>query len=319
MPNRMDRYKKDSSNTSVSRSSKNKELYEELSNNTKYTNLSDVSKLTAVDLNKAKNSRTRESYQQIKEYNIIKNKPKVQKELDEINYLYQDHENRVYDINSILEEARKNRETKDELEKKRRLKNDDFNAVISKDEELKKFHDKKQTKETASNSDQKIQNLLDTIASKTLTGEIDAKTTTDLLSNLMAEDDNDKIEAMEAKPDEKELEPDEELNISKKIIDKAAISVADSMKALSKDQMVPKKNIEKTIDDIFKDMDHSFYTRSMDLSDKDFVKNLGDEKESRHIFIKVLFCIMILAVILTVVYFVVFDGDIDNVMKLIKK
>ena len=135
----------------------------------------------------------------------------------------------------------------------------------------------------------------------------------------MAEDDNDKIEAMEAKPDEKELEPDEELNISKKIIDKAAISVADSMKALSKDQMVPKKNIEKTIDDIFKDMDHSFYTRSMDLSDKDFVKNLGDEKESRHIFIKVLFCIMILAVILTVVYFVVFDGDIDNVMKLIKK
>ena len=66
-------------------------------------------------------------------------------------------------------------------------------------------------------------------------------------------------------------------------------------------------------------MDKSFFTKSMDLSDKDFVKALDDEKESKHIFIKILFAIMILVVILTVVYFVVFNGDIDNVMKLIKK
>ncbi|MBQ3468656.1 MAG: hypothetical protein IJH18_01155 [Bacilli bacterium] len=313
MPSRMDRYKTsvDSNDNTLSRSRKNKDLYDELANNTKYTNLSDVSKLTAVDVNKAKNSKTRESYQQLKEYNLNASKPKVKKELEEFNYIYQDHENRIYDINSILKEAKKNREKVDELEKKRNLKNDEFNATKGDHKELKE-------------ENKKIKSLIDTIATKTLNGELDVKTSTDLLSDIMANDENDKVEAMEDK-EKKEKSPDikettEDLSISRKIIDKDAINLADTAKALSQEEKKPKKKaLEKTIDDLFKDMDKSFYTKSMDLSDKDFVRDLQTEKESKHIFIKILLVLMVLIIALTVVYFVVFNGDIDNVMKLIKK
>ena len=313
MPSRMDRYKTsvDSNDNTLSRSRKNKDLYDELANNTKYTNLSDVSKLTAVDVNKAKNSKTRESYQQLKEYNLNASKPKVKKELEEFNYIYQDHENRIYDINSILKEAKKNREKVDELEKKRKLKNDEFNATKGDHKELKE-------------ENKKIKSLIDTIATKTLNGELDVKTSTDLLSDIMANDENDKVEAMEDK-EKKEKSPDikettEDLSISRKIIDKDAINLADTAKALSQEEKKPKKKaLEKTIDDLFKDMDKSFYTKSMDLSDKDFVRDLQTEKESKHIFIKILLVLMVLIIALTVVYFVVFNGDIDNVMKLIKK
>ena len=313
MPSRMDRYKTsvDSNDNTLSRSRKNKDLYDELANNTKYTNLSDVSKLTAVDVNKAKNSKTRASYQQLKEYNLNASKPKVKKELEEFNYIYQDHENRIYDINSILKEAKKNREKVDELEKKRSLKNDEFNATKGEHKELKE-------------ENKKIKSLIDTIATKTLNGELDVKTSTDLLSDIMANDESDKVEAMEDK-EKKEKSPDikettEDLSISRKIIDKDAINLADTAKALSQEEKKPKKKaLEKTIDDLFKDMDKSFYTKSMDLSDKDFVRDLQTEKESKHIFIKILLVLMVLIIALTVVYFVVFNGDIDNVMKLIKK
>ena len=313
MPSRMDRYKTsvDSNDNTLSRSRKNKDLYDELANNTKYTNLSDVSKLTAVDVNKAKNSKTRASYQQLKEYNLNASKPKVKKELEEFNYIYQDHENRIYDINSILKEAKKNREKVDELEKKRSLKNDEFNATKGEHKELKE-------------ENKKIKSLIDTIATKTLNGELDVKTSTDLLSDIMANDESDKVEAMEDK-EKKEKLPDikettEDLSISRKIIDKDAINLADTAKALSQEEKKPKKKaLEKTIDDLFKDMDKSFYTKSMDLSDKDFVRDLQTEKESKHIFIKILLVLMVLIIALTVVYFVVFNGDIDNVMKLIKK
>ena len=267
--------------------------------------------MTAVDVNKAKNSKTRESYQQLKEYNLNASKPKVKKELEEFNYIYQDHENRIYDINSILKEAKKNREKVDELEKKRNLKNDEFNATKGDHKELKE-------------ENKKIKSLIDTIATKTLNGELDVKTSTDLLSDIMANDENDKVEAMEDK-EKKEKSPDikettEDLSISRKIIDKDAINLADTAKALSQEEKKPKKKaLEKTIDDLFKDMDKSFYTKSMDLSDKDFVRDLQTEKESKHIFIKILLVLMVLIIALTVVYFVVFNGDIDNVMKLIKK
>ena len=64
---------------------------------------------------------TREAYQQMKKYKNVEPIPKVRKDLDDFNYLYKQKENKIYDINSVLEEARKNREDNDNKEAKRKL------------------------------------------------------------------------------------------------------------------------------------------------------------------------------------------------------
>jgi len=73
--------------------------------------------------------------------------PKVKKELDEFNYLYQDHENRVYDINSVLKNSKENRKEKDALEEKRNLKNTNYNILASlNQDELEKYRNEKKQK-----------------------------------------------------------------------------------------------------------------------------------------------------------------------------
>jgi len=143
MRSRMDRYKRVdiTDNETISRSDKNQDLYDNIGNNAKYTNFTDVSKIDAISLNDAKkNYRTREGYQTIREYGNVDRRPKAQKDLDEFNYLYQEQENRVYDINSVLEKAKENRKDRDELENKRKLKNTNYNILASLNkEELERY------------------------------------------------------------------------------------------------------------------------------------------------------------------------------------
>ena len=108
VPSRMDRYKEETQQQQISRRNKNQELYKNIGSNTRYANFTDVTNANAIDLSQAsKNYRTREGYHQMKEYNTFVSEPKVKKELDEFNYLYQDHENKIYDINSVIAEAKK--------------------------------------------------------------------------------------------------------------------------------------------------------------------------------------------------------------------
>ena len=110
MRSRMERYQREENKQSARRSNKNQELYQNIGRNMKYTNFTDVTNANAIDLGTAqKNYRTREGYHQIKEYNNFVPEPKAKKELEDFNYLYQGHENKIYDINSVLEEAKKNR------------------------------------------------------------------------------------------------------------------------------------------------------------------------------------------------------------------
>jgi len=95
------------------------------------------------------------------------------------------------------------------------------------------------------------------------------------------------------------LEENEEKELSKEILDKEALKKIDEAK----------KDInfkQSTNDDIMKDIDKSFYTKSMDLSDKDFFSD--DEEEDMQTgvptFVKVLIVLIILALIGVCVYFV---------------
>ena len=187
MRSRMDRYRElDNDTERTSRSRRNQELYQNIGTNAKYTNFTDVtnSNTTLIDRNRRDYS-TREAYQKQKDYTSFENKPKVKKELDDFNHLYQDHENRVYDINSILEMAKENRKDKDSMEEKRKLKNTNYNILASLNpEELEKYRKEKQNRNKP--DDNELRGLIDTITSKTLAGEISKETGVDLLSDLMA-------------------------------------------------------------------------------------------------------------------------------------
>lgn len=306
MRSRMERYEKEEQREISSRANKNQELYENIGRNTKYTNFTDVTNANAFDLGTAqKNYRTREGYHQMKEYNTFISEPKVKKELDEFNYLYQDHENKVYDINSVIAEAKKNRIKKDELEAKRKLKNTNYNILASLNpEELEKY--RKEKVERTKPDEEELRSLIDTITSKTLAGEIDQATSVDLLSDLMATNIMDRVEKPEpdsdkSTDDDDEIDEDtfeetgeieERLSLSKEILDKDQIEKVNKLKE------------DKESGSIMDESDTDFYTRSMDLSDKDF--EIDDEFKEKKLptAVKIILIILIIAVIAIAGYFI---------------
>lgn len=193
---RMDRYK-DETPDRPNRYEKNQELYQDIATNTKYTNITDVTNSNAFEINGSKNKgsyTSRESYQQMKKYKNVEPVPRIKKELDDFNYLYKIDDKKVYDINTVLEEARKNRQEKDKLEEKRKLKNTSYNILADLNiEELEKYKAEK-IKKIMTPEEEEFRDLIDTIASKTLAGEIDKETSVNLLSDLMATSVMDKVE-----------------------------------------------------------------------------------------------------------------------------
>lgn len=314
---RMDRYQETKEETSTNglRAERNETLYENIGHNAKFTNFTDVRDVNAVSLDSAKkNSRTREGYHQIKEFGaVIDTTPKVKKELEEFNYLYQDHENKVYDINSVLEDAKKNRVEKDALEEKRKLKNTNYNILASLNpEELEKYRNEKKNRNNKPNPEE-LKGLINTITSKTLAGEIDKATSVNLLSDLMATSMHDTLpsqlkELSDEKTDKEEVKKDvseksddnkkeeisteDKLDLSKEIIDTEAIKKAEEVK-------------KDTTNDLIKDMDQSFYTKSMDLSDKDFEIEGEEEVQKTPAVVRIILILLLFAVIGVGVYIVV--------------
>lgn len=301
MPSRMDRYRQEDELETERRSRKNQELYENIGKNTKYTNFTDVTNANAFDIGDAKKKyQTREGYHKMKEYGEVISEPKVKRELDDFNYLYQDHENKIYDINSVIAEAKKNRVEKDALEEKRKLKNTNYNILASLNpEELEKY--RKEKIERNRPDEGELRDLIDTITSKTLAGELDKKTSVDLLSDLMATSAIDRIEAPEKEEDIKdtaELETtlediteEEKLSLSKEILDKDQIDKVNKLKGTEKGS-------------IMDESDTDFYTRSMDLSDKDFDFDDEFQEKKMPIAIKIILILLIIAVLAVAGYFV---------------
>ena len=332
---RMDRYNDEDTTVRLSRSNKNKDLYQNVGTNTRYANITDVTNANAIDItNTTSEYKTREDYQKMKKYGGVET-PKVKKDLEEFNHIYNKHENRVYDINNVLEEARKNRE-EDTLEEKRKLKNTSYNILASLNkEELEKFRQEK--RERLFKDDDELRDLIDTIASKTLAGEIEAAS--DLLSDLMAtsiidkkalketieeteetEDDDDSIiiekeeiiittepyedteenEQVEEQEIEDEYDDEDELSLSQKILDKEQIE--DLKRYQEQLAQAEEATEEETEPETEMEKDETFYTRSMDLSEEDFDLDSEFNKKTPT-FMKVLIIIILLVAIAISVYF----------------
>lgn len=292
---RMDRYKED--DNQISRYKRNQDLYQNYSTNTIYTNISDITNDNAYEISNNVNNlnsyRTREAYQQMQRYQDTGDIPRTKKELEDFNYLYPKKDNKIYDINSVLEEARKNRQEKDEREEKRKLKNNEYNILSGMNiQELEKYREEKKKRLTT--SEEEIRELIDTIASKTLAGEIDKATSVNLLSDLMATSIMDKVEASSDLPEIQKEESKEEKTDSIEQIEETSIT-----EEIEKEKEENEENNDKTEE---KDLD--FYTRSMDLSEKDF--NLSDDfkESSLPIGVKILIALIIIAIIIITGYFI---------------
>ena len=303
---RMDRYKNE--DNPLSRTTKNQELYQNVSNNTIYANITDVTNANAFEIqNNNKTSRTtRESYQQMKKYQNIEPIPRTRKELDDFNYLYPKKENKVYDINSVLEAARKNRVEKDNKEEKRKLKNNAYNILSGVNKEaLEKYREEKK-KRMLTPEEEEIRELVDTIASKTLAGEIDKATSVDLLSDLMATNMLDKVSASSELDKEEtkteEIKEEKEETTTEEI--KKEETKEEKSVMLSKTQLQEINDRKEEKVDTLKEKDPDFYTRSMDLSDKDF--DLGDDfkEKSLPLGVKILIFLIIVIIILITAYII---------------
>ena len=298
---RMDRYKSETS--PLSRTSKNQELYQNVSNNTIYANITDVTNANAFEIknNNITSRTTRESYQQMKKYQNVEPIPRTRKELDDFNYLYPKKENKVYDINSVLEAARKNRVEKDNKEEKRKLKNNAYNILSGVNKEaLEKYREEKK-KRMLTPEEEEIRELVDTIASKTLAGEIDKATSVDLLSDLMATNMLDKVSAS-SELDKEEIKEEKEETTTEEI--KKEETKEEKSVMLSKTQLQEINDRKEEKVDALKEKDTDFYTRSMDLSDKDF--DLGDDfkEKSLPLGVKILIFLIIVIIILITAYII---------------
>lgn len=312
---RMDRYE-DEAPTREKRSEKNQELYQDLANNPKVANITDVANANAFELDSRGNTSSREAYQQMRKYGGVEDVPKVKKELDDFNYLYPKKEKKIYDINSVLEEARKNRQEKDELEEKRKLKYTSYNILAGVNlEELAKYREEKKNR-AATPEEEGIRELIDTIASKTLAGEISKETTVELLSDLMATSMLDKVvPADEIGGDEqpKLKEPEEEEEDQTEEIEEREeteeFTESSSMEKIDPDVAAEeiKRLQEHDEDDTSEEnkvVDKDFYTKSMDLSEQDFEMSEEFQEKGLPTPVKIIIALVIIAVLAVAAYFI---------------
>lgn len=320
MARRMDRYNLNNSDNEIKRSNKNQELYQNIGTNTKYTNFVDVRQSNAymIDKNNS-NNYTRENYQHMKEYTDITPKTRVRKEFDDFNHIYHTDENRIYDINSVLEKAKQQRGNAEE-ENLRKLKNTNYNILASLNpKELEEYRQEKKNR-LKPEVEEGLRELIDTMISKTMAGEISKQTGVDLLSDLMATNAFDRINMTDEEIEQEKQEKNKRLkeNNQKELIKdlKAEKGIKEEPKGKeeSKKEVLDKESMKKieeaskripgqTDSEIMKNIDQSFYTKSMDLSDKDFFT--GDEEDERKIplIVKIIVFIVILTLIGVGIYF----------------
>lgn len=268
MKSRMDKYQDTSSKkTEIKRINKNQDLYSDFYSNTKYTNLEEYEDDHAVDFySSSKNMNKRSDYQKVKDYkNLIPTK-EIQSKEDLKKYLEED--NKIYDINHIIANAKKNRQVQEEeKERKRKLHNSQYNIF-----EGTTLEELKERKKKIEEEKEKIDEMINTISSSQLRNDIDSELEKELFSDLMPT--QTKKEAL-AEEVQKLMRETEDLE-------------------------------EETKEPTLQDIDRSFYTKSMDLTDADFEMDdeLEQELGKNHTFLKILLLFVLLAVIGVAVYLI---------------
>ena len=258
MESRMNRYQTKKSNDVHSRTLRNQKVYEELYTNSAYTNFSRVD-AHAIDLSELNNTNMgrRESYHRTKGAQSfgIEDTSDTTK-IRDYSYSYPDTSKKSpkdFDINHVLQEAKRNREDSDEdLEKKRKLKTTEYNILTDLTQaKMKELKQKASKVDVLSNEEEEnLENLINTITSKTMTHDI-----------------NQILEQEKIKKQEQESQKD---------------SLLDDLMPTIETNMIDNDQTKTEIKTV---IDESFYTKSMDLSSDDLIQ-AEDESEEDELFIE---------------------------------
>ena len=251
------------------RTSKNRYLYDDVNNKIGYEEIDSLSSYGGVELDRETPIRSRDEYQKMIKP-IVEEKPASRE-----NHV---KEEKVYDINSVLEEAKKNRVLPYDEEKKRNFQSVEYSILA----DLNKKYMTKKEKIEEDLEKEGIRELIDTITSKNLSSDLagideedDGK---DLMSDLMAT--NAGLEAIS------DISLEEE--IAKEIL-------------AEKEERAEKEAQELTKEE--SELVNSFYTKSMDLSEHDFeLRNeiVEENKEKRKILILVVLIILVVIAIASI-------------------
>lgn len=266
MRRRADRHIEESgsSPTRLSRMSKNKYLYDDINNVIGYEEITDFNPENGIDLSNIRNTNSREEYKKYKDYQDIFGKTEEKKE-----EAVEEEEKKIYDINSVLEDAKRNRTKYDELEKKRKLKENKY-ATLADTAQLNLEND--ESLEKASGND------------------IDEKELTDLINTITSHNLLKDIKDAESSNDEKENEAD-------LLSDLLATHVDLNLEEGIASEYLAKEHEESEKEE--KEIDNSFYTKSMDLSEQDF--EFSDEIEAeRKAKIKAIIIIVVILLLIVI-------------------
>ncbi len=273
MEKRSDRYTEETKeNVSKSRVSKNTILYDEINSKIGYDEIptydnNDEINLSSIDMNNL----NRGDYQKVKNFKeLIDNEDKSEKVENK-----EEIKPKSYDINKVLEEAKKNREI-DELEEKRSLKEEDYNLLNNLNK--KYLHQKGFTEE----DNEELKELIDTITSKTMVDDIQDEEEKELLSELLATTIDIKLENELSETQIEELAEEkaneEETNTN---------SFYSKSLELSKDDMIDEKEEQQEND-----------------KDSDLKEDEKDYEGSRNIPKIIFISLVLIIIVMVVVYFI---------------
>lgn len=273
MTSRMDRHHSNSTQLQ-SRSSKNEKLYEQLYTNKVYTEFSNVSN-NVVDLNDLQNNGSLNRREQYHKSRILSGEDDTLKK-NKMDYFSKKQEENIeknYNINDVLDEARKNRKIEDEEEKQRHLKNIEYSILSDlSQEKLKEYKDKK--KQLSRQEEENLEELIHTITSNSLRKRIDDE----LLGDLLPSEES---ETVVLKQMLESIDENDDVNTSTNNVSNNDDTDMDNTNDLK--------------------IDNSFYTRSMELSKDDFELDDEDmsflEEKKMGIVPKILIAVAILIVI----------------------
>lgn len=274
MQKRSDRYTDVLENEEVKNSRVNKHhaLYEEINSKIGYEEIPTYSSdeqinLSSIDMENL----SRSEYQRVKDFKNLLHEPE-----DDTNAVQEEVKSKKknYDINKVLEEAKKNREL-DELEGKRKLKNEDYNVLNNLNK--KYLHQKGFTEE----DNEELKELIDTITSKTLVDDIKDEEEKELLSELLATTIDIKLESELSNEELQELTGTKENT-----------GLVDTNSFYS-------KSLELSGSDLLDSEEVNQTTQEEESDD-----NVLDVEEDRNIFKIVFISIILLIVVLIVSYFV---------------
>lgn len=259
MPSRMDKYKDNDNVIATTRSQKNEDLYNEISSNKRYTEFSGFDKDNVVDITNSfgKMDNRRSDFRRkrvLYEDGFISSK-----EIDNVDQIISnakvEDEHINYNINDVLEIARKNRNDNTEEEKIRKQKSVEYSILSDLSQEKLKEYRAKKEKPLSKDDEENLEELINTITSSKLRNDIDGE----LLSDLLPTDDEEPV-------------------ISQDFLSELEVNLNTEEENSDKDKS---DDLESTFE---KGLDKSFFTKSMDLKKEDILSeaavkdnNIDDE------------------------------------------